>query len=152
MVPRWAAGPASEAIGIARAAKTFGMPSVISFTLETDGRLPTAQALNDAIAEVDAATAGAPAYYMINCAHPTHFTRVLEEGADWVTRLRGLRANSSCRSHAELDNAPELDTGNPVELGAQYRDLRRRFPSLTVLGGCCGTDHHHVREIAAACC
>jgi homocysteine S-methyltransferase len=143
---------ASEAIGIVRAAKAFDMPSVISFTVETDGRLPTGQALKQAIAEVDAATAGAPAYYMINCAHPTHFARVLEEGAEWVSRLRGLRANSSCRSHAELDNAPELDTGNPFELGAQYRRLRDRFPSITVLGGCCGTDHRHVSEIAAACC
>lgn len=141
----------SEAIGVARAAKAFAIPSVISFTLETDGRLPTGQPLKEAIAEVDAATASAPAYYMINCAHPTHFEEVLEAGAAWTSRIRGLRANSSCRSHAELDNAPELDIGNPAELGRQYWELRDRFPAITVLGGCCGTDHRHVSEIAAAC-
>lgn len=141
-----------EAIGIASAAAKVGITSVISFTVETDGRLPTGEALADAIAGVDATAEAAPAYYMINCAHPTHFVDALDAGAPWVKRLRGIRANSSCRSHAELDNAPELDIGNPVELGAQYAVLRKRLPSLTVLGGCCGTDHRHVSEIAAACC
>jgi homocysteine S-methyltransferase len=142
----------NEAIGIARAAARAGVPSVISFTVETDGRLPTGHALADAIAGVDAATNAAPAYYMVNCAHPTHLAHVLVSGAPWVKRLRGLRANSSCRSHAELDNAPELDIGNPVELGSQYAAVRKSLPEITVLGGCCGTDHRHVSEIAAACC
>jgi S-methylmethionine-dependent homocysteine/selenocysteine methylase len=141
----------NEALGVARAAQAAGMPSVISFTVETDGRLPTGLPLGQAIETVDAATGGAPAYYMINCAHPTHFEGALEEGSAWVGRLRGLRANSSCLSHAELDNAPELDTGNPEELGAQYRELRRRFPHINVLGGCCGTDHRHVECIGRAC-
>ena len=123
----------NEAIGIASAAAKVGITSVISFTVETDGRLPTGEALADAIAGVDAAAEAAPAYYMINCAHPTHFVDALDAGAPWVKRLRGIRANSSCRSHAELDNAPELDIGNPVELGAQYAVLRKRLPSLTVL-------------------
>ena len=87
----------------------------------------------------------------INCAHPTHFDHVLESNARWMKRLRGLRANSSRRSHAELDNSPELDIGNPVELGAQYSDLRRRFPHINVLGGCCGTDHRHVECIGLSC-
>ena len=125
------------------------MPSVISFTLETDGRLPTGEALCEAIEAVDAATNSAPAYYMINCAHPTHFRDVLEPGSPWAKRLGGLRANSSRRSHAELDNAPELDIGNPAELGEQYGELLRRFPQITVLGGCCGTDHRHVDASAA---
>ena len=141
----------NEAIGVARAAHAAGMPSVISFTLETDGRLPTGEALCEAIEAVDAATNSAPAYYMINCAHPTHFRDVLEQGSPWTKRLGGLRANSSRRSHAELDNAPELDIGNPAELGEQYGDLLRRFPHITVLGGCCGTDHRHVECISRAC-
>jgi S-methylmethionine-dependent homocysteine/selenocysteine methylase len=142
----------NEAIGVARAAQDAGVPSVISFTVETDGRLPTGDALGDAIETVDSATGKAPAYYMINCAHPAHFADTLAAGAAWVERLRGLRANSSCRSHAELDNSPELDTGNPQELGGQYADLLRRFPHINVLGGCCGTDHRHVACIAEACC
>ncbi len=141
----------NEGLGVARAAKAAGIPCVISFTLETDGRLPSAEALGDAIAEIDRQTGDWPAYYMINCAHPTHFEHILDGKEPWIVRLRGLRANSSKRSHAELDNSPELDTGNPEELGAQYADLRRRFPHINVLGGCCGTDHRHVGCISAAC-
>jgi S-methylmethionine-dependent homocysteine/selenocysteine methylase len=141
----------NEALGVARAAQAAQIPCVISFTVETDGRLPTGDSLADAIEAVDAATERAPAYYMINCAHPTHFERVLDRDAAWLTRLRGLRANSSRRSHADLDNATELDTGNPEELGAQYGDLLRRFPHINVLGGCCGTDHRHVERISLVC-
>jgi S-methylmethionine-dependent homocysteine/selenocysteine methylase len=138
---------AAEAIGIARAARAAGMPVAISFTVETDGRLPGGRTLREAIEEVDAATGRAPVYYMINCAHPTHFADVLAAGEPWVSRIRGLRANASAKSHAELDEAKELDTGNPVELGRQYRELWSRLPNLNVFGGCCGTDHRHVEEI-----
>ncbi len=136
-----------EAIGVAAAAQDCAIPAVISFTVETDGRLPSGEPLADAIRRTDDATGGFPAYYMINCAHPTHFERVLRGGGDWLGRLRGLRANSSRRSHAELDGAPELDTGDPEALGAEYRELRALLPRLAVVGGCCGTDHRHVDAI-----
>jgi S-methylmethionine-dependent homocysteine/selenocysteine methylase len=142
---------ANEAVGLVRAAQAAGMPVAVSFTLETDGRLPTGQGLEEAIAEVDAATGGAPAYYMINCAHPTHFAGTLAGRAGWMQRIRGLRANASKRSHAELNEAPDLDDGNPAELGAEYRDLLARHPQINVLGGCCGTDHRHVESICGAC-
>jgi S-methylmethionine-dependent homocysteine/selenocysteine methylase len=140
-----------EAIGIVQAARLVGMPVVISFTTETDGSLPSGQGLRAAIEQVDAATNSGPAYYMINCAHPSHFTSALESRQAWVNRIRGLRANASTKSHAELDQSTDLDAGNPRELGAQYRDLRRRFKHLNVLGGCCGTDHRHVEAICEAC-
>jgi S-methylmethionine-dependent homocysteine/selenocysteine methylase len=140
-----------EAIGIARAAGAAGMPSVISFTLETDGKLPAGQSLKEAILEVDRATGAAPAYYMINCAHPSHFGGALEAGARWVKRIRGLRANASKKSHAELDASTELDAGNPAVLGHEHADLVMRMPHITVLGGCCGTDHRHVTAIAHSC-
>jgi S-methylmethionine-dependent homocysteine/selenocysteine methylase len=140
----------NEAIGVTCAAREAGLPVAISFTVETDGRLPTGQSLGEAIGEVDAATAAGPAYYMINCAHPTHFEPVLAGGA-WTARVRGLRANASRCSHAELDAATELDAGDPVELGIQYGVLRRRHPQINVLGGCCGTDHRHVEQISQAC-
>jgi S-methylmethionine-dependent homocysteine/selenocysteine methylase len=140
----------SEAIGIARAARKAGLPAVVSFTVETDGRLPTGQPLNEAIEDVDAATGGSPAYYMINCAHPTHFDDALD-GGDWLRRLRGIRANASKCSHAELDEAEELDDGDPAELGGQYAALRARFPWINVLGGCCGTDHRHIERICVEC-
>jgi S-methylmethionine-dependent homocysteine/selenocysteine methylase len=140
-----------EAIGIARAARGARLPVVISFTLETDSRLPTGETLRIAIETVDASTQNAPAYYMINCAHPTHFEAMLAEGGDWLKRLRGLRANASRRSHAELDAAFDLDDGDPVELGGEYRALRDRHSHIVVLGGCCGTDHRHLEAICAAC-
>lgn len=139
-----------EAIGITRAAKTAGMPVIISFTVEIDGKLPTEQSLKDAIEQVEDVTSQAPAYYMINCAHPTHFEHVLTY-EPWLQRIRGLRANASMRSHAELDEAEELDEGNPVELGEQYRELMKKLPNLNVLGGCCGTDHRHIEAICKAC-
>ena len=126
------------------------MPVAISFTVETDGRLPTGDTLEQAIEAVDAATGNGPAYYMINCAHPTHFASVLRAGKPWTKRLKGIRANASCMSHAELDECEVLDDGNPAELGQQYRELLDRLPHLTVLGGCCGTDYRHVEQICDA--
>ena len=140
-----------EAVGVVCAAKATGIPCVISFTLETDGRLPTGESLGQAIETVDRATCRAPAYYMINCAHPDHFRHVLDEDADWMQRVRGIRANASRKSHAELDNSTELDAGHPQQLGEQYAALLRRFPQINVLGGCCGTDQRHVACISASC-
>jgi S-methylmethionine-dependent homocysteine/selenocysteine methylase len=139
-----------EAIGVVEAARAADMPVVISFTVETDGRLPSGQALGAAIEEVDAATAGYPVYYMVNCAHPTHFAPVLTEAAPWAARIRGIRANASTLSHAELDEAETLDRGDPAELAARYAELRTLLPALTVVGGCCGTDHRHVDAISSA--
>jgi S-methylmethionine-dependent homocysteine/selenocysteine methylase len=139
----------SEAIGMVRAARQFGLPVVISFTVETNGRLPTGESLDEAISGVDTATDGYAAYFMINCAHPEHFSGVLED-ASWMQRVRGIIANASRCSHADLDEAEELDDGNPSELGVQLSDLRRRFPHIKVLGGCCGTDMRHMKQIVTA--
>lgn len=142
-----------EAIGIVRAAKAAGVPVAIAFTVETDGRLPSGQPLGEAIRETDAATGNAPAYYMINCAHPDHFRHVLaDDGSGWTARIRGIRANASRMSHAELDESETLDDGNPDELGVDYANLSAALPNLRVFGGCCGTDHRHVRAIATWCC
>lgn len=141
---------AEEAAGVTRAARSAKLPVAISFTVETDGRLPSGQSLAEAIAQVDEETGGGPDYYMLNCAHPTHFADVLVPGEPWLERIRGLRANASRKSHAELDEATELDAGDPEELGAQYRELGDVLPGLSVLGGCCGTDHRHVGAIATA--
>jgi S-methylmethionine-dependent homocysteine/selenocysteine methylase len=134
-----------EAIGIVRAART---PVAISFTVETDGRLPSGQPLGEAIMQTDAQTEARAAYFMVNCAHPEHFEAALD--GRWVERIRGIRANASRKSHAELDESETLDSGDPEELGALYRRLRERLPALELVGGCCGTDHRHVAAIARA--
>jgi homocysteine S-methyltransferase len=138
-----------EAIGVVRAAKAAGLPIVVSFTVETDGNLPTGQPLGAAIQAVDHATEQAAAYFMVNCAHPDHFFHVLGDEA-WARRIRGIRCNASRKSHAELDESEVLDDGDPVELGEQYRAIKERMPWLSVFGGCCGSDLRHVTQIAKA--
>jgi len=140
-----------EAIGIVRAAHAAAMPVVISFTVETDGHLPTGQSLKEAILQVDAATNQSAAYYMINCAHPTHFAAALSGEEPWLARIRGIRANASSKSHTELNESETLDVGNPAELGNQLRDLKKTLKHLNVLGGCCGTDDRHIEAICKAC-
>lgn len=142
---------AEEAVGIARAAEALGMPVVVSFTVETDGRLASGESLPSAIERTDRETGHTPAYYMINCAHPTHFDEILDGNGWWTRRIRGLRANASAKSHAELDEATELDPGDPIDLAQRYKDLLRRIPHLSVLGGCCGTDHRHIAAICETC-
>ena len=141
----------TEAIGIVNAARELSCPVSISFTVETDGSLPTGQALAAAITEVDEATGGYPAYFMVNCAHPTHFAARLFEGGAWTRRVRGIRANASRCSHAELDAMTALDDGDPEELARFYCELCERLPHISVLGGCCGTDIRHIAAIAPSC-
>lgn len=137
-----------EAIGVTRAAAKQSLPCVISFTVETDGRLPSGETLAQAIAATDRATQNAPLYYMVNCAHPDHFSGVLEDDGDWISRIGGLRANASRMSHAELDQSEELDDGDPDEFGSLHVGLRNMLPNLRVVGGCCGTDHRHVDHLS----
>ena len=128
-----------------------GMPCAISFTVETDGRLVTGRTLQEAIETTDRETDGYPLYYLINCAHPTHFESALAAGEPWMKRILGVKANASTKSHAELDESDTLDAGDPADLGRRYRALTRSFPTMRILGGCCGTDHRHVAAICAAC-
>ena len=141
---------AEEAIGIVLGARENGLPVVISFTVETDGRLPSGMSLGEAIDTTDAATDGYAEHFMINCAHPAHFDAVLDPAAPWTSRLRGIRANASMLSHAELDEMEVLDAGDPADLAARYAALAAALPALQVIGGCCGTDHRHVEPIAQA--
>ena len=147
MVAAFTMNYSDEAIGVVHAAREHAMPAAISFTVKTDGRLPSGETLADAIQRTDDETGGYAAYFMVNCAHPRHFAHVLEGGGAWLGRLRGIRANASERSHAELDASTTLDSGNPHALGSQYRTLRDALPRLSVVGGCCGTDHRHVKSI-----
>ena len=139
-----------EGVGIALAARDAQMPVVISFTVETDGRLPSGMAIGEAIDTVDKQTGIYPIYFMINCAHPSHFEEAVGQNAAWLKRIHGVRANASTKSHAELDVATTLDAGDPIDLGKRYRALRGSLPAMNVLGGCCGTDHRHIAAICEA--
>jgi homocysteine S-methyltransferase len=136
-------------MGFVRAARAAGLPSVVSFTVETDGRLPTGQPLGEAIRAVDDATDGAAAYFMVNCAHPDHFFHVLDDET-WTRRIHGIRCNASRQSHAELDACEVLDDGDPAEFGGQHRAIKDRMPWINIFGGCCGSDLRHVTQIAKA--
>lgn len=142
----------AESIGIVEAARLFGLPVIVSPTVETDGRLPDGTSLGEFIREVDRATGAAPLCYMVNCAHPTHVQPSLDEarenGESWLERFRGFRANASRKSHEELDNSTELDRGDIEELSRAMADMRETY-GLKVIGGCCGTDHEHLAAIAS---
>jgi len=139
---------ATEAAGVALAGRRAGVPVAVSFTVETDGRLPSGEPLGEAIERVD--SVAPPAYFGLNCAHPLHLQRALDGAASWVERIRCVRANASTKSHAELDAATELDSGDPQDLALRYRGLKAALPRLNVLGGCCGTDTRHLRAIRDA--
>jgi homocysteine S-methyltransferase len=151
MVTAYTLTSINEAIGIARAARSQGIPVAISFTVETNGRLVKGETLREAIETVDRETAGSVEYFLINCAHPTHFEDALKAGEAWTARIHGIRANASTKSHAELDESVTLDSGDPADLGRRYVALRSAFPTMRILGGCCGTDHRHAAAICEAC-
>ena len=137
-----------EAIGIVNRARELSLPFALSFTVETDGRLPTGQDLGSALDEVETATQGYARYYGINCAHPEHFQAQLPSA--WLNRIGVIRPNASRCSHAELDEATELDDGDPDEFGALYAAMAKRLPELRVVGGCCGSDMRHIEALIAA--
>jgi homocysteine S-methyltransferase len=151
MVTAFTLTSVNEAIGIARSARAQRIPAAISFTVETNGRLVNGETLREAIETVDRETDAAPEYFLVNCAHPTHFEDALKAGEAWTQRVHGIRANASTKSHAELDESVTLDSGDPADLGRRYLKLRAAFPGMRILGGCCGTDHRHAKAICAAC-
>ena len=136
-----------EGYGIVLSAMEHNIDVIVSFTVETDGKLPDGENLGDVIEFIDSQTKNYPSYYMINCAHPSHFMETVINGGRWTERIRGIRANASCKSHAELDESTELDAGNRVELAGYYKELLNHLPNLQVFGGCCGTDHSHIETI-----
>ena len=140
-------GYINEALGIVKSSRTHQLPIVISFTVETDGNLPSGESLKEAITLIDKETDSYPLYYMINCAHPSHFAHQLVTEESWILRIKGIRANASCKSHAELDEATELDSGDTEDFGNWHKTLKEKLPNLALYGGCCGTDVSHIEAI-----
>ena len=136
-----------EALGVVLSAQHHKIPVVISFTIELDGNLPSGEGLKEAIEAIDSKTNSYASYYMINCAHPTHFLDILKDDGKWKNRIKGIRANASTMSHEELDECEELDTGDKQLLSQGYEELNKLLPNLKIIGGCCGTDHTHIAHI-----
>jgi homocysteine S-methyltransferase len=133
---------AAEAIGIVRAAVTAGISVVVSLQVGLDGHLAGGQTLGDAVVQIDAETASGAASFMLNCAHPTHVAAALEPAGPWIQRISGFRANAAAGDDEPGDS--------PLALAASCRALAARLPAVTVLGGCCGTDHRHVDALLEA--
>ncbi len=138
----------AESVGALRAANQTGVPLFVSLTLDRSGRLKSGPTLAEAIVEIDAqAGEAAPELYMINCSHPLEYEPALEN-RDWIKRLRGVRPNASKMEKLALCELGHIEEGDPVELASRLRDLSERYPHMDIFGGCCGTGHKHLREIA----
>lgn len=135
----------AEAAGVVHAARTVGLDVGISFTVETDGRLPDGTRLADAVDSLW--QRGAPDGLLLNCAHPSHIAEALRDDDSWTGRVTGLRVNASRQTHAQLDEAAELDEGDITDLVAEHEQLAARLPLLDIVGGCCGTDVRHVAAL-----
>ena len=138
-----------EAVAAVLLAREASLPVWVSFTVETDGKLLDGRTGERFINDVDDATDRYASYFGINCAHPTHFLDALRGlSKEARARIREVRVNASDKSHAELDESEELDRGDPKVLGGLHAKIRELLPRLCVVGGCCGTDEEHVREMA----
>ncbi len=139
-----------EGVGIARAAAGAHVPCVISFTTDDQGALPDGTSVARAIERIDLEAVTPPAYYMLNCTHPQHVTGMLTGAGAWRERIRGIRANASPLGLVEPPEGQPLDPGDVAEFASAMQQVNELAPSITILGGCCGTDVRHVRAVADA--
>ncbi|WP_286238828.1 homocysteine S-methyltransferase family protein [Neptuniibacter halophilus] len=136
-----------ESIGVARAAKTIGVPLAISLTLNRNSTLGDGTPLADAIEQIDQATDHSVEFYSINCSHPIEYEPAID-GGPWLQRVRGVRPNASKMEKVALCKIGHLESGDPVELGEQCGELAKRYPHMDIWGGCCGTWDQHLDQIA----
>lgn len=141
----------SEAVGMAQAMESTGLPYIISFMIRKDGRLIDGTAINEAISIIDGSTGRKPLCYMTNCVHPTIVSEALHKPINQTPlvreRFKGIQANTSALSPEELDNSCDLKTSDAISLARDMEKLKEDF-SFKIFGGCCGTDDSHMREIA----
>ncbi|MGF7162328.1 S-methylmethionine-dependent homocysteine/selenocysteine methylase [Rhodoligotrophos appendicifer] len=144
---------AAELEGVAAAMAAAGLPYALAPIIDAGARMLDGTPLAEAIARIDARVKPAPQHYLIGCVHPTLFREAYQNGPSLTAavagRIAGLKANASTLPPDQLDRLDHLEAGLPQLFGEQMADLHRRY-GLTVLGGCCGTDHRHIRAIAEA--
>lgn len=135
----------TEAEGMARAMIASGLPAVISFCINRDGRVLDGTPLDEAIDLLDDRLEGAPLGYAVNCSHPD-FIKADQMNPHALSRLIGIWANASAREHSELEQTEET----VVDDIGQWTDAMVRlhqFHGVKILGGCCGTTDQHLRAI-----
>lgn len=142
-----------EAAGCARALSETTIPYFVSFLVRKDGKLMDGTWLHDAIGYIDDKTAdNPPLFYQVNCVHPRNLRLCLDRPENRTervrTRFKGLEGNGSDLSPEELDNSPIIRTSPPEEWAREMMAMHEDY-GLKVLGGCCGTDHDHLNELAA---
>jgi homocysteine S-methyltransferase len=138
-----------EVIGLARAARSVGLPLSVSFTLDNSTqRLVSGPSLREAIETVDAqAGDDRPTFYGINCSHPLEFMPAIEPGP-WFERVRVLRPNAAMMDKISLCTLGHLEAGDPAHLGELMGGLAKQYPHIDMWGGCCGTWDTHLDAIA----
>lgn len=141
----------SEAAGLARAIDEIGLPYIISFTIQQDGKLIDGTTIADAIRYIDGITTNKPVCYMTNCVHPSIVYKALLQPFNRNEivreRFRGIQANTSPLSYAELDGAEDLHCSEPEDFGSEMIKLQS-IADIKIWGGCCGTDCRHVECVA----
>jgi S-methylmethionine-dependent homocysteine/selenocysteine methylase len=141
----------SEARGMAAALSDFKIPYILSFVIRPDGTILDGTPLHQAFDQIDAAIQHPPFFYLINCVHPSVFSHALKSEVvlsnSVLKRLWGLQANTSAKSPEELDGLSELDGSEPRSFARELLALYHTF-GIKIIGGCCGTDHHHIEAIA----
>jgi len=140
-----------EAAGLARAADSTGLPYIISFTIQQDGKLIDKTTIADAIRYIDSVTQSKPVCYMTNCVHPAIVFKALSRPFNDIPlvkeRFRGIQANTSPLSYAELDGAVDLHCSEPAAFAEEMLKLSG-CGDFQIWGGCCGTDCRHMACVA----
>ena len=141
----------SEALGIAKAMAESSINYILSFVVRPNGTLLDGKTLNDTISVIDNSVSPKPLFYMLNCIHPIHCRSAINNelnNTDLVRmRLLGVQANGSIKSPEELELLDKVDSDKPSLWGKKMIDLYL-FSNIKILGGCCGTNHHHIKIIA----
>ena len=140
-----------EALGMARAMASTGLPYIISFTICRAGTLIDGTSIDAAIEHIDSHTDQPPALYMTNCVHPSIVYEALSQPMNQTERVaarfKGVQANTAALDYSAMDGAQELITADPETLAEAMLRLCKD-KGLSVFGGCCGTDGSHIEAIA----
>jgi homocysteine S-methyltransferase len=134
-----------EALGIARAMAETGLPYLISFVIDREGRILDGSTLEKGFGRIDDHCGRPPAGYMVNCSYPS-FLQAHRQPKSVLDRLIGFQGNASALDHSDLDGSGTLQAETISDWGERMIALNRRY-GVRILGGCCGTTGQHLEYI-----